>query len=187
MADSPTTELLLLTPPPVDPPAWAVELERRHGKVMAPDRTIENTRLYAEACKEVGREAGVPCVDTWSALNAEAEKLGGLDSLLYDGLHLTSAGYKIVIKGTSRWYHGAVCVFFFADSAGDWTAVKDTIENELPALHWDNLKPHYPYWADIRACDHITGMHSVLTCSFNRLTANDGALGEEYRVVHQKD
>ncbi len=31
-----------------------------------PDRLNEVTKLYAEACKEVAKEAGVPVIDVWS-------------------------------------------------------------------------------------------------------------------------
>jgi hypothetical protein len=31
-----------------------------------PDRINEVTKLYAEACKEVAKEAGVPVIDIWS-------------------------------------------------------------------------------------------------------------------------
>jgi hypothetical protein len=31
-----------------------------------PDRLNEVTKLYAQACKEVAKEAGVPVIDVWS-------------------------------------------------------------------------------------------------------------------------
>lgn len=64
------------------------------------DRTSENTRLYAEAVKEVGKEAGVPVVDAWSAITkAAAKENDGLDKFLADGLHLTADGYEVVTEG----------------------------------------------------------------------------------------
>jgi lysophospholipase L1-like esterase len=98
---SPTTELILITPPPIDPPAWAAEVARKTGgQQVGVDRTTDNTRRYAEACREVAQEEGVPCVDAWSAINDQAQRIGGsLEPFMYDGLHLNSDGYRIVSKG----------------------------------------------------------------------------------------
>lgn len=97
---SPTTELMLVTPPPIDPAAWLAELVRKGVDAVEADRTVENTRQYAEACKEVADAEGVPCVDAWTVINAEAERIGGsLEPFMYDGLHLNTDGYKIVSEG----------------------------------------------------------------------------------------
>ena len=93
------TKLLLLTPPPVnqhqlDMSDWV--------KVDATRRTAENTKRYADACRELGNRLGVPVVDIWSAFMkaagwAEGQPLAGsmdapenkkLADLLSDGKSL---------------------------------------------------------------------------------------------------
>lgn len=63
-------------------------------------RTAEHTKLYADACCEIGEELGVPVIDLWSVFMAEAgwrkgEPLPGsikternkvLGELLHDGM-----------------------------------------------------------------------------------------------------
>lgn len=56
--------------------------------------------MFAEAVKEVGLEAAVPCVDTWTVI-MEAAKEGGLEKYLADGLHLNPDGYALVTGGES--------------------------------------------------------------------------------------
>lgn len=101
---SPTTSLLLLTPPPVDAAKWHANLLANVTPEIAarltPDRSAENTQRYAQAVKEVGFEAGVPVVDVWTAIAAAAgAHPEGLGAFLSDGLHLTVAGYRIVTDG----------------------------------------------------------------------------------------
>lgn len=64
-------------------------------------RTAEYTKMYADACREIGGELGVPVLDLWSVFMAEAgwregEPLAGsmttgrnkvLGELLHDGMH----------------------------------------------------------------------------------------------------
>lgn len=63
-------------------------------------RTAEHTKMYADACREIGKELGVPVLDLWSVFMAEAgwrkgEPLAGsiinernkvLGELLHDGM-----------------------------------------------------------------------------------------------------
>lgn len=65
-------------------------------------RTAEHTKLYADACREIGKELGVPVLDLWSIFMAEAgwregEPLSGsiksernkvLGELLHDGMRI---------------------------------------------------------------------------------------------------
>lgn len=95
---SPNTKFLLLTPPPVDEPVRTLDLASR-AVPLGPDRDAERTRLFAEAVKEVGREAGVPVVDTWTGIMQAAEREGGLERYLVDGLHLSAEGYRVVFEG----------------------------------------------------------------------------------------
>jgi hypothetical protein len=59
---SETTVVVLITPPPVDEVGRRVYA--RSGEL--PERTNEVTKLYAQACKDVAKEAGVPVIDLWS-------------------------------------------------------------------------------------------------------------------------
>ncbi|GAA5845958.1 hypothetical protein JCM11251_002951 [Rhodosporidiobolus azoricus] len=121
---SPSTQLVYLTPPPVDAESRNSELASRKPP-RVPDRDAERTRQFAEAVKEVAKERGVPSVDVWSAVMKEAEEKDGgkLDRLLGDGLHLTPDGYKVVTA-----------------------AVVARIERDLPHLHWDKLEQTFPHW-----------------------------------------
>lgn len=121
---SPATQILLITPPPVDAEKRNAELASRNPP-RVPDRDAENTRRYAEAVKEVGRERGVAVVDTWTPINELAEKEGGFERYLSDGLHLTGEGYGVVTA-----------------------AITAAITEHLPELHWDKLQQIYPHWAD---------------------------------------
>lgn len=82
--------IILITPGPVD-----------EYQFFARQRTAEHTKLYADACREIGKELGVPVLDLWSVFMAEAgwrkgEPLPGsikternkvLGELLHDGMH----------------------------------------------------------------------------------------------------
>ncbi|EEH40156.2 hypothetical protein PAAG_02211 [Paracoccidioides lutzii Pb01] len=111
----PETRLLLLTPPPINEyqlePAAAAETQS--APAPAPViRKADTTKQYAEACRDVGRELGVPVVDTWAAFMKEAgweegEPLAGskrapanvrLGELLSDGLHFSPEGYRVMYR-----------------------------------------------------------------------------------------
>lgn len=95
---SPSTKLLLITPPPVDAEVRGRDLLARDPP-RVPDRDAERTRLFAEAVKEVGKEAEIPAVDAWTRIDEAAKRDGGLGKYLNDGLHLTAEGYKLVTIG----------------------------------------------------------------------------------------
>lgn len=81
--------IILITPGPVDEYQFDDQL-----------RTAEHTKMYADACREIGKELGVPVLDLWSIFMAEAgwrkgEPLAGsikdkrnkvLGELLHDGM-----------------------------------------------------------------------------------------------------
>ncbi|CEQ39828.1 SPOSA6832_01414 [Sporobolomyces salmonicolor] len=123
---SPSTRLVLLTPPPVDDLVRNAELASR-VPARVPDRNAERTRLFAEAVKDIAAEHGIGCVDTWRAImdKAEREDGGRLTRFLGDGLHLTPAGYEVVTAG-----------------------VFGLVKNELPDLMYDKLPQVYPHWAE---------------------------------------
>jgi isoamyl acetate esterase len=91
-------KILLLTPPPVNEYQLTIR-DALKGCTM-PQRTAANTKKYADACRQVGEELGLPVVDLWRAFMSKAgweegEPLIGsgdrernriLESLLQDGI-----------------------------------------------------------------------------------------------------
>ncbi|GAA5994136.1 hypothetical protein JCM11641_003833, partial [Rhodosporidiobolus odoratus] len=123
---SPSASLILITPPPIYPPDWAIVRASR-GLPDRPDREQSNTKAYAEAVKRLGEEEGVPVVDAYSAIwDAAGGKEGNLKPFFTDGLHLKVKGYEFVVEG-----------------------VKRVIAEHYPAKHWDQLPLLFPYWRDI--------------------------------------
>jgi lysophospholipase L1-like esterase len=55
-------QVLLITPPPVDPARWEAHCLEK-GRAL--DRTVENTKKYRNACIHVAAENNVPYLDTW--------------------------------------------------------------------------------------------------------------------------
>jgi lysophospholipase L1-like esterase len=91
--------IILITPPPFEE-TMLVKLLEEWG-APPPTRKAADAKLYAEIVKEVGREAGVPALDIWSAFmekagwkegdtlpipgTLELGKSKELEELLYDG------------------------------------------------------------------------------------------------------
>ncbi|KAI0373324.1 SGNH hydrolase [Pilatotrama ljubarskyi] len=117
---SPDTLILLMTPPPVDPEWWARSLAglMQSETVDAPDRSLEASKRYAEAAREVGVKEGVAVVDVWTRIwEAAGGKEAGLKEFLSDGLHLSEKGYAVV-------YEGLIAA----------------IAEKYPEYHYDNLR-----------------------------------------------
>lgn len=64
------TKILLLTPPPVN--EYQLEPNDFAKGLRTLSRTATNTRIYADACREVGNSLGIPVVDIWSAFMKQA-------------------------------------------------------------------------------------------------------------------
>ena len=62
--------LILITPPPVD--EYKLEESGLVKRSTDPQRTAEHTKKYADACRQTGEELGVPVLDIWSIMMAEA-------------------------------------------------------------------------------------------------------------------
>eukprot|EP00250_Pteridium_aquilinum_P006705 c16569_g1_i1 orf=285-1001(-) len=94
---SKNTQVVLITPPPVDEEALQVAAWKFFGAKPedASPRKNDFTGLYAKACIEVAKEAGVPVIDLWSSMQ---EKSGWQTSYLSDGLHLSSDGNAVVFE-----------------------------------------------------------------------------------------
>ena len=61
------TRLILVTPPPID--EYSLEISDAAKGILGVRRTAEHTKLYADACKEVGQDLRVPelaILDLWS-------------------------------------------------------------------------------------------------------------------------
>ncbi|XP_022149345.1 GDSL esterase/lipase At5g62930 isoform X2 [Momordica charantia] len=92
---SPTTLVILITPPPVDEEGrneYARSLYGDEAREL-PERTNEVTGLYATQCLELAKEMGLLAIDLWSKLQ---ETEGWQKKFLRDGLHLTPEGNAIV-------------------------------------------------------------------------------------------
>ncbi|KAJ5787994.1 hypothetical protein N7457_002984 [Penicillium paradoxum] len=102
--------LMLISPPPVN--EHQLEFFDAAKDTPFPSRTAILTKLYAAAAREVGAALNIPVVDLWSAFMKptgwkEGDPLIGsrdvpdnetLAGLLSDGLHLTSAGNRVVYE-----------------------------------------------------------------------------------------
>ncbi|OAL20926.1 hypothetical protein AYO20_11453 [Fonsecaea nubica] len=124
------TECLLITPPPVD--EW---------QLGSSERTAEHTARYAAACREVGREMGLPVLDLWTIFMSKAGWQEGstgpligskdaarnevLGKLLNDGLHLTVQGYNLLYEALVR-------------------VIRDHLPDHLP----EKLPYIFPDWKD---------------------------------------
>ncbi|GAA6019620.1 hypothetical protein JCM11491_002828 [Sporobolomyces phaffii] len=121
---SPGTVPVLVTPPPVNAHVRNAELTSRDPP-RVPDRDAALTQAYADAVRLVAAQERLHVVDVWTAIDTKAREDGGLEKYLYDGLHLSAAGYEIV--------------------TGE---IANLIVNELPELHWDRLPQVFPHWED---------------------------------------
>ncbi|VDK74609.1 unnamed protein product [Dibothriocephalus latus] len=82
----PVERIVLINPPPVD--------ETKEDPDKPKIRTLENTRLYAEACIEVAKANGVECVDMFNALLSQKD----WQTYLIDGLHFCRRGSAFVAE-----------------------------------------------------------------------------------------
>ncbi|KAG8898359.1 hypothetical protein FRB99_007492 [Tulasnella sp. 403] len=123
---SPETEIILITPPPINEQARAADLASRNPPI-ALDRSVANSKLYVDAVTEIGRENGIPVVDMhdpiWTATGGDPDKLA---EYLNDGLHLTKAGYTIL-----------------------YDRLIETIKKSYPELHHDVLPLVYKHWTEL--------------------------------------
>ncbi|KAL1305872.1 hypothetical protein AAFC00_004022 [Neodothiora populina] len=101
-------QIIVITPPPVDE-RLCLQNDQQNG-INVQRRTAANTAAYAEAVREVGSQLNLPVLDIWDAFMHEAgwqqgQALPGssdipqnevLVRLLYDGLHLSPEGYRVM-------------------------------------------------------------------------------------------
>ncbi|KAJ7219125.1 SGNH hydrolase-type esterase domain-containing protein [Mycena pura] len=123
---SPSTKIILVTPPPVNTHQWGGNLASRDPP-LALDREFETTRAYAKGVIEAAVVSKVSVVDVWTAIwKAAGEEEVALSKYLSDGLHLTPDGYTVMYE-----------------------ALMQTIQMEHPELHYDNLLYAFPRWDEI--------------------------------------
>ncbi|QKX59156.1 uncharacterized protein TRUGW13939_06288 [Talaromyces rugulosus] len=101
-------KIIIITPGPIN--EYQLQYFDASKGFNTPSRTANNTKLYADACRDVARSLGLPVADLWTAFmnyagwkdgqplvgsrDAPANEL--LSTLLTDGLHFTGTGYKIM-------------------------------------------------------------------------------------------
>jgi lysophospholipase L1-like esterase len=95
------TKVILIIPGPVD-----------EYQLINNERTAANTKLYADACRQIGNDLKLPLVDLWSILmdkagwdgsstligSKECGKSEIFSDLLSDGLHFTAEAYSIMFQ-----------------------------------------------------------------------------------------
>lgn len=95
------TSVILIIPGPVD-----------EYQLSNNERTTANTKLYADACRQLSQTLGLPMVDLWSVFmekagwtkgsellgSKECERSEVLGELLSDGLHFTEKAYSIMFE-----------------------------------------------------------------------------------------
>eukprot|EP00884_Botryococcus_braunii_P006854 jgi/Botrbrau1/1616/Bobra.0185s0031.1 len=89
-------QTVLISPPPVGEEGRVrlnQEMQGRSEKTLTPERTNAYTRHYAEACKAVAAELGVPVLDLWTKMQEQTE---WESAFLSDGLHFTPAGNQFL-------------------------------------------------------------------------------------------
>ncbi|KAJ3199645.1 hypothetical protein HDU67_002651 [Dinochytrium kinnereticum] len=102
----PELRILILTPPPVDANKWG---DHCRSLNRLPDRHIDRTTQYRDACLNVAKEASakwpndIGHVDSFDALGIQAgmsEEVvtARLRGLLHDGLHFNAEGNSIMGK-----------------------------------------------------------------------------------------
>ncbi|KZV99078.1 SGNH hydrolase [Exidia glandulosa HHB12029] len=120
------TKILFISPPPIDADARAADLASRNPP-LAPDRTWDNTKAYADAVKEVGKELSVPVADAWTAIwDAAGHKAENLKQFLPDGLHLNAASYSLV-----------------------YDLILEAIAQNWPELHYSKLPFVFAPWNEV--------------------------------------
>ncbi|KAJ5590399.1 Esterase SGNH hydrolase-type subgroup [Penicillium hetheringtonii] len=129
--------IIMITIPPVN--EYQLEKFDNDKDTPHPSRTASGAKAYATAAREVGASLNIPVADAWSAFMATADWKEGqplpgsrdlpnteeFSSLFTDGLHLTSAGYRIVFD-----------------------EVLKTIRANWPDQTPENLPMIFPPWVD---------------------------------------
>ncbi|KAF8892562.1 SGNH hydrolase-type esterase domain-containing protein [Infundibulicybe gibba] len=122
---SPSTRIILITPPPVNTHQRKADLQAR-PEPLELDRLFDTTKAYSEGCGTWPGKGSRRCRRVVELWYAAGEKEEGLAAYLEDGLHLNKDGYKIVTE-----------------------ALIATIKEKYPEVHYDNLEFVFSLWAEI--------------------------------------
>jgi len=123
---SPSTRIILLSPPPVNTYQRRADLESRNPPLVL-DRNFETTRTYAAAVEKVALAKGVGFVDVWTELWEACNKNeAALSKYLIDGLHLNKEGYWVA-----------------------YDALMKKIGEIYPEVHPDNVPFVFPPWVQL--------------------------------------
>ncbi|KAF9939613.1 hypothetical protein BGZ67_009193 [Mortierella alpina] len=123
---SPHTNVILVTPAPVDDTMWEASLTAVNQTM---NRSNSVTKEYAQACVEVGKALNIPVVDLWSEIHCQVEgtcelhESDQLQDYFMDGLHLKRMGNEVLYK-----------------------SVMDAVARHYPHLHptcWPSVFPGY--------------------------------------------
>lgn len=130
-------KVLLVTPGPVD--EWQLDGD---GSRLKSQRTAENTRRYAEACRGLGRGVGVPVVDLWTLFMEQAGWREGAALVGGKGVGRSGVLGKLLVDGESfLWLSGEW-------GEGCWFEQKGRERAAENCCGWD--------WAFM--CDLLTGV-----------------------------
>lgn len=93
----PESQILLITPPPVHHEQRLVFQKERYGDKATGilERTLESAGRYADACKAVAKELGLPALDLYTTMKDSVDDFG---IYFYDGLHFNQTGHEFVLK-----------------------------------------------------------------------------------------
>ena len=88
---SPVSNILLVTPPPVDAEAWSRSAAAGGGcsNSSSGRRREERSAQYAACIREIAVQLKVPCLDLYACFDS----VSNWKSLLSDGLHLSQQGH----------------------------------------------------------------------------------------------
>ncbi|KAF7363302.1 GDSL Lipase/Acylhydrolase [Mycena sanguinolenta] len=139
---SPTTKIILITPPPVNTYQRSADLASRNPPLEM-DRLFETTKQYAEGVRDAAVASNVAVADVWTAMwNGAGENEQALSRYLSDGLHLTHEGYTASCSGPES------VVRADRDKIAYETLI-ETIAAEYPELHYGNLRSVFPAWNEV--------------------------------------
>jgi len=123
---SPKTQVLLISPPPVNTHQRGAELASRDPPREC-DREFELTKMYAEAVVKTAREEGVVVADVWSVVwEAAGKDEQALSAYLLDGLHLNAKGYELA-----------------------YNVINESIKQSCPEIYHENLQYVIPRYDEI--------------------------------------
>ena len=135
---SPSTKIVLITPPPISETARAADLASRDPP-LACDRTAEHSKRYVDAVLALGEEFQLPTVNVYQPIWDLTENGNPAKLAIYlgDGLHLTAAGYTVsysALFGTFTERNGQIL----------FDELMRTIQTSYPELYPEAVPMQFP-------------------------------------------